>query len=109
MPHNSYTMSTRDLPDMYTLNPWASGVHIRQTTRVHGITITYLTTLLIQYIWHDCILPQEKHGAFSIFQVSKSQNSKLKKNLAVKPRRWIWRLMVNLRKFYPPKFLAYKS
>ena len=40
MVHNSYTMSTCGLPDMYTLSPWASGVHIRQTTRVHGITIT---------------------------------------------------------------------
>ena len=44
MAHNSYTMSTRGLPDMYTLSPLAcgpraSGIHIRQTTRVHGITI----------------------------------------------------------------------
>ena len=36
MVHISYTMSTRGLPDMYTLSPRASGVHIRQTTRVHG-------------------------------------------------------------------------
>ena len=48
MAHISYTMSTRGLPDMYTLSPRAcgpraSGVHIRQTTRVHGITITYTT------------------------------------------------------------------
>ena len=42
MVHISYTMSTRGLPDMYTLSPRASGVHIRQTTRVHGITITYI-------------------------------------------------------------------
>ena len=47
MAHNSYTMFTRGLPDIYTLSPWAcgpraSGVHIRQTTRVHGITITYM-------------------------------------------------------------------
>ena len=47
MAHISYTMSTRGLPDMYTLSPRAcgpraSGVHIRQTTRVHGITITYI-------------------------------------------------------------------
>ena len=41
MAHISYTMSTRGLPDMYTLSPRASGVHIRQTTRVHGTTITY--------------------------------------------------------------------
>ena len=41
MGHISYTMSTRGFPDMYTLSPWAcspraSGVHIRQTARVHG-------------------------------------------------------------------------
>ena len=47
MAHISYTMSTRGLPDMYTLGsracgPRAKGVHIRQTTRVHGITITYI-------------------------------------------------------------------
>ena len=50
MAHNSYTMSTRGLPDMYTLSPQtcgplASGVHIRQTTRVHGITITSISVL----------------------------------------------------------------
>ena len=47
MAHNSYTMCIRGLPDMYTLSPRAcgpraSGVHIRQTTHAHGITITYL-------------------------------------------------------------------
>ena len=36
----AHTMSTRGLPDMYTLSPRASGVHIRQTTRVHDIAIT---------------------------------------------------------------------
>ena len=41
MAHNSYTMCIRDLPDMYTFSPRASGVHIRQTTHAHGITITY--------------------------------------------------------------------
>ena len=45
--HNSYTMYTRGLPDIYTLSPhsygpWASGVYIRQTTRAHGITIKYM-------------------------------------------------------------------
>ena len=40
MAQNSYTMSNRGLPDIYTLGLWASGVHVRQTTRVHGITIT---------------------------------------------------------------------
>ena len=40
MAHISYTMSTRGLPDMYTLSPLVY-IHIRQTTRVHGITITY--------------------------------------------------------------------
>ena len=53
MVHISYTMSTRGLPDMYTLSPQACGpqalgVHIRQTTRVHGITITYTYI----YIYH---------------------------------------------------------
>ena len=42
MAHISYTMSTCGLPDMYTLRPRASGVDIRQTTRVHGITIKYI-------------------------------------------------------------------
>ena len=46
MVHNSYKMSTRGLPDMYTLSPWALDVHIRQTTLVHGITITCITTSL---------------------------------------------------------------
>ena len=46
--HNSYTMCTRALPDIYTLSPRAcgpraSGVYIRQTTRAHGITIKYAT------------------------------------------------------------------
>ena len=45
MAHNSYTMSTCGLPDTYTLSPRASGVHIRQTTHVHGITKTYLLHL----------------------------------------------------------------
>ena len=45
MAHNSYTMCIRGLPDMYTLSPRACGpralgVHIRQTTHAHGITIT---------------------------------------------------------------------
>ena len=59
MVHISYTMSTRGLPDMYTLSPRvcgprASGVHIRQTTRVHGITKTCPnngTSVLISS-WH---------------------------------------------------------
>ena len=54
MAHKSYTMSTRGLTDMYTLSPWvcspqASGVHIRQTTRVHGITITYIYIYICIY------------------------------------------------------------
>ena len=45
--HNSYTMCTCGSPDIYTLSPRAcgpraSGVHIRQTTRAHGITIKYV-------------------------------------------------------------------
>ena len=52
MVHISYTMSTCGLPDMYTLSPQAcspraSGVHIRQTTRVHGITITCRYNMLV--------------------------------------------------------------
>ena len=34
-------MGTRGLPDMYTLGPRASGVHIRQTTRAHVTTIKW--------------------------------------------------------------------
>ena len=41
MAHISYTMSTSALPDMYTLSPRASGVHIRQTTHVHGISTSF--------------------------------------------------------------------
>jgi len=41
---------------MYTLSPWAcgpwaSGVHIKQTTRVHGITITHTHTHTHIYIY----------------------------------------------------------
>ena len=38
----SYAMDTRDLPDVYTVSPRALGVYIRQSTRAHGITITYV-------------------------------------------------------------------
>ena len=44
MAHNSYTMCIRGLPDTYVhpraCSSQALGVHIRQTTHVHGITIT---------------------------------------------------------------------
>ena len=55
MAHNSYTMCIRGLPDMYTLSPRAcgpraSGVHIRQTTHAHGITITCTLDSLPTYI-----------------------------------------------------------
>ena len=39
-----YTMGMSGLPDMYTRSPRvprASGVHIRQTTNAHGITVMY--------------------------------------------------------------------
>ena len=41
-------MGTRALPDMYALSPWAcgpraSGIHIRQSTCAHVVTITYHT------------------------------------------------------------------
>ena len=32
-------MGMSGLPEMYTLSPRASGVHIRQTTNAHGITV----------------------------------------------------------------------
>ena len=61
MAHNSYTMCIRGLPDMYTLSPracgpQASGVHIRQTTHAHGITIyiyiyIYIYTCIYIYIY----------------------------------------------------------
>ena len=38
--HISGNMCTRDLPDMYTLSPWASGIHIRQILRAHVTTYT---------------------------------------------------------------------
>ena len=43
-------MGIRALPDMYALSPWAcgpraSGTHIRQSTRAHVITITYMPDL----------------------------------------------------------------
>ena len=41
MLHNSSNMGTCGLPDMYTLCPRPSGVHIRQTTRAHVTTIKY--------------------------------------------------------------------
>ena len=52
MAHISYTMSTRGLPDMYTLSsracgPWASGVHIRQTTPIINLCELYVVTHII--------------------------------------------------------------
>ena len=46
MAHNSYAMFTCSLPGMYILSPQACGpralgVHIKQTTHVHGVT-TYV-------------------------------------------------------------------
>ena len=50
-------MGTRGSPDIYTLSPWAcgpraSGAYIRQTTRAHSITITYITAprVYLKYI-----------------------------------------------------------
>ena len=43
MAHNSCSMCTCGLSNMYTLDPQASGVHIRQTTGAHVTTIiTYV-------------------------------------------------------------------
>ena len=33
--HNSCSMNTRGLPDIYNLSPWALGIYIRQTTCAH--------------------------------------------------------------------------
>ena len=62
MAHISCNMDTRGLPDMYTLSPWASGVHIRQATRAHVTTITctyghFLT--LLTFLWQ--LSPPFKH------------------------------------------------
>ena len=48
MIHIICNMCSHDLPDMYTLSPWAcgpraSGIHIRQIPRAHVTTITYNT------------------------------------------------------------------
>ena len=37
------------LPDIYTLILRASGVYIRQITRAHGKTITYVATWILYY------------------------------------------------------------
>ena len=47
MLHISCNIGTRDLPNMYTLSPWAAGpralgIHIRQITRTYVTTITYM-------------------------------------------------------------------
>ena len=49
MSYNSFNMCTHGLRDMYTLSPqacdpWASGVHIRQTTCAHDTTVTCTIT-----------------------------------------------------------------
>ena len=54
MAHDSYI--TCGMPDMYTLSPWACssqalGVHVRQTTCVHGRTITYNIIYLYHSAW----------------------------------------------------------
>ena len=74
MAHISYTMSTRGLPDMYTLSPracgpWASGLHIRQITRVHGITIT----CKIIYIYISVVL--YSRDRYEIIGLRKSSHS----------------------------------
>ena len=51
-------MSTRGLPDIYTLSPRACGPHalgvyIRQTTRAHVTTIQYNIIYLYHGAWVD--------------------------------------------------------
>ena len=38
-------MGAHNLPDMYTLSPWASGIHIKQIPCAHVTIITYTTTI----------------------------------------------------------------
>ena len=38
--YNSCNMGTHGLPNVYTLSPRDSGIHIRQTTRIHVTTTT---------------------------------------------------------------------
>ena len=41
----------------YFIGPRASGVYIRQTTRAHGITIKYLTSMFIgSCLSHECLV-----------------------------------------------------
>ena len=44
--HNNYSMYMSGSPDVHPqpLGPWASGVHIRQTTHAHDITIKCIRT-----------------------------------------------------------------
>ena len=49
-------MGTRALPDMYALSPRAcgpraSGIHIRQSTRAHVITYTYICACIVREIY----------------------------------------------------------
>ena len=76
MAHISYTMSTRGLPDMYTLSPpRALGVHVRQITRVHGITITYIYTYIyISYISYSTLVLYSK-DRYEIIWLCKSAHS----------------------------------
>ena len=69
MLHNSYTMCTRGLPDIYTLSPRAcgpraSGVYIRQTTRAHGITIKYLLYVLGYFNINSSLSVMKTAGAY---------------------------------------------
>ena len=38
-------MGAHNLPDMYTLSPWASGIHIKQIPCALVTIITYTTTI----------------------------------------------------------------
>ena len=55
-------MCARDLTDIYTLSPRASGAYISQIPRTHGITITYTLGLVSGYatIAHTIIRYQRK-------------------------------------------------
>ena len=43
---NSYTMATRDLPDIYMPKPEGAGIYIRQIQSGHGISNIYHSGML---------------------------------------------------------------
>ena len=85
MAHISYTMCIHGLPDMYTLSPracgpQASGVHIRQTTHAHDITIYNMTSK------DQAPLYDSSYHVSCLFQAVQQQDSSaIKENLIYLP------------------------